>query len=619
MGKGKPRFPFSLYQMVDSGANEIGWSSDGASFWVNNPEGLASRVIPNFFDHASYPSFTRSLNAHGFLKLTPSTWAHPLFHRGKPEQLSEIGRKHADGHRPKAVSETAKLVEQERKATMRLKAQAAALEAQLQEARNELQTDQAKLVQLQKAARASKAGGPSAPFDGFAQATATLTEPKAVSSEERRDSAAAALVAVTAAVAASPRISAEDFDVAAAAASTRASGNWHSALTKVSSVLKVAHAPHERRQQQQPPPSRLQQQQQRQPPPPPPPPAPGPVLAPQLSAEPAATRPVHPFADGFFPSAAADPALPEAGGGPSRCSCARLSEPSGAARASERDRSSLARKTDSGVPTTRDERRTCDVRDLASLRGTSLKRITTDSAAAAAAAAYSGRKSDESTPRTAPSERERASRSSGCRDSGCRDSGASSCYMGGGHDAGVGLGGGVGRPRPVSVASVASDLSAMSISKLLPSPLRDTLISPGSQQGGTRAVASMSLTMSDCGLVESDLAPPRIPAPSWPPSPAGRGPSVSSDGGRAATRFRRSSSAKSMDGRMSEGSEGLLSENSAGSCGGGSARGSGKSCGGGRLPPVGYRQSLTIDTASAALRICGTTTPSALESSACLM
>ena len=71
MGKGKPRFPFSLYQMGDSGSNEIGWSSDGASFWVNNPEGLASRVIPNFFDHASYPSFTRSLNAHGFLKLTP--------------------------------------------------------------------------------------------------------------------------------------------------------------------------------------------------------------------------------------------------------------------------------------------------------------------------------------------------------------------------------------------------------------------------------------------------------------------------------------------------------------------------------------------------------------------
>ena len=54
---------------------------------------------------------------------------------GKPEQLGEIGRKHADGHRPKAVSETAKLVEQERKATMRLKAQVAALEAQLQEAK----------------------------------------------------------------------------------------------------------------------------------------------------------------------------------------------------------------------------------------------------------------------------------------------------------------------------------------------------------------------------------------------------------------------------------------------------------------------------------------------------
>jgi len=509
------------------------------------------------------------------------------------------------------VSETAKLVEQERKATLRLKAQATTLEAQLKEAQSELQTDQARLVELQQAARVSKAGGgPSAPFDGFLQATAPLVGPTVASSTEKRESAAATLVAVTAAVAASPRISAEDFDVAAAAAATRASGNWHSALSKVSSVLKVAHASHEGQQpwHQAPPPVQQQQQQQQ--------PAPGPVLAPHPSAEPAAARPVHPFADDFSPSAAAAaaPVPPEAGDGPSRCSRTRLSEPPGASsgmasRASEVDRSSLvARRTDSR------DRRTYDVRDLASLSGTSLRRIT----AGAAAVASSGRKSEESTPLTAPSERERerASRSSGCRDSGCRDSGcrdsgcrdsgaSSSCYMSSGPDAGTGLGmglglglgmgmgmgmGGVGRPRPVSVASVASDLSAMSISKLLPSPLREKLISPGSQQGGTRAVASMSLTMSDCGLVESDLAPPPIPTPSWPPSPAGRGPSLSSDGGRGgAARFQRSSSSKSMDGRLSEGSTGRLSEGSAGSCrcSGGSAWGSGKACalgegGGGR-------------------------------------
>ena len=105
------KFPVTLYQMVSSDAEEIGWSSDGRSFWVSNPDGLASRVVPNYFEHSSYASFTRSLNAHGFHKLTASTWSHPLFHRDKPEQLGQIGRKHADGHRPKATQDTAKLLE----------------------------------------------------------------------------------------------------------------------------------------------------------------------------------------------------------------------------------------------------------------------------------------------------------------------------------------------------------------------------------------------------------------------------------------------------------------------------------------------------------------------------
>jgi len=86
-------FAQKCHQMVSAGHSTIGWSREGDTIWVSNPERLGREHIPKYYDHSSYASWTRALHAHSFRKLTPSTWSHPSFHRDRPEAASTIVRK----------------------------------------------------------------------------------------------------------------------------------------------------------------------------------------------------------------------------------------------------------------------------------------------------------------------------------------------------------------------------------------------------------------------------------------------------------------------------------------------------------------------------------------------
>jgi len=86
-------FAHKCHQMVSAGHSTIGWTPEGDTIWVSNPERLAREHISQYYDHSSYASWTRALHAHSFRKLTPSTWSHPEFHRDRPEAANAIVRK----------------------------------------------------------------------------------------------------------------------------------------------------------------------------------------------------------------------------------------------------------------------------------------------------------------------------------------------------------------------------------------------------------------------------------------------------------------------------------------------------------------------------------------------
>jgi len=96
---------FSMIDTCDSNLAE--WTSNGEMFVVKDPTRFASDVIPKYFDHEKFASFTRQLNFYGFQKvqvkplmksdIDESTMNHVTFRnenfkRDNPELLVNIQR-----------------------------------------------------------------------------------------------------------------------------------------------------------------------------------------------------------------------------------------------------------------------------------------------------------------------------------------------------------------------------------------------------------------------------------------------------------------------------------------------------------------------------------------------
>uniref|UniRef100_A0A7R9U1Y2 HSF-type DNA-binding domain-containing protein n=1 Tax=Pinguiococcus pyrenoidosus TaxID=172671 RepID=A0A7R9U1Y2_9STRA len=101
----QPVFLRKTFKMIDECPADIGgWSREGTTFLVKDPEVFAAKIIPQFFRHSNFSSFVRQLNFYGFRKIksdallnTPQEklwweFRHDYFQQGKPWLLSEIKR-----------------------------------------------------------------------------------------------------------------------------------------------------------------------------------------------------------------------------------------------------------------------------------------------------------------------------------------------------------------------------------------------------------------------------------------------------------------------------------------------------------------------------------------------
>ncbi|CAM9478840.1 unnamed protein product, partial [Sphacelaria rigidula] len=90
-------FALGLFQILKTeDPSIIGWSASGKAFRITDSERFCRDIMPRFFKQNKYSSFQRQLNLYGFRKLVRGNEAggymHPLFERGKPEQLSQVRR-----------------------------------------------------------------------------------------------------------------------------------------------------------------------------------------------------------------------------------------------------------------------------------------------------------------------------------------------------------------------------------------------------------------------------------------------------------------------------------------------------------------------------------------------
>ena len=92
--------------MVSTCPAEIGgWSEDGDSFVIHDPETFTREIIPTVYKHSNWSSFVRQLNFYGFRKVrlrgntSAAKFEHPLFKRGQPQLISLIKKASERGFR----------------------------------------------------------------------------------------------------------------------------------------------------------------------------------------------------------------------------------------------------------------------------------------------------------------------------------------------------------------------------------------------------------------------------------------------------------------------------------------------------------------------------------------
>mmetsp|Transcript_72234 Transcript_72234/g.83911 ORF Transcript_72234/g.83911 Transcript_72234/m.83911 type:complete len:308 (-) Transcript_72234:16-939(-) len=98
--KYKSNFLEALFGIIENRQFEeyIWWSEDGTYFIVAKPHEFAQIVLPNFFKHGKFSSFTRQLNMYNFSRKLENvgeslSFSHPLFLRGRMDLIAQIERK----------------------------------------------------------------------------------------------------------------------------------------------------------------------------------------------------------------------------------------------------------------------------------------------------------------------------------------------------------------------------------------------------------------------------------------------------------------------------------------------------------------------------------------------
>lgn len=91
-------FPAKLHVILSNPEyhDVISWLPHGRSFRILQLQAFEERILPKYFRHGRYPSFTRQLNGWGFRRITEgpeyNSHYHELFICGKPEMVDQMRR-----------------------------------------------------------------------------------------------------------------------------------------------------------------------------------------------------------------------------------------------------------------------------------------------------------------------------------------------------------------------------------------------------------------------------------------------------------------------------------------------------------------------------------------------
>mmetsp|Transcript_9887 Transcript_9887/g.14290 ORF Transcript_9887/g.14290 Transcript_9887/m.14290 type:complete len:386 (+) Transcript_9887:115-1272(+) len=107
------KFPEKLYLMLEdiykSGDESIvSWQPHGRAFRVHKKLRFVETVLPKFFGHSKYTSFTRQLNLYGFHRIKvgqdKGAYYHELFLRSQPYRCREMVRQLVKGNSSKGFA-----------------------------------------------------------------------------------------------------------------------------------------------------------------------------------------------------------------------------------------------------------------------------------------------------------------------------------------------------------------------------------------------------------------------------------------------------------------------------------------------------------------------------------
>eukprot|EP00980_Cylindrotheca_fusiformis_P012274 scaffold2999_cov113-Cylindrotheca_fusiformis.AAC.9 len=94
----EPNFPAKLHAILSSPKYQdiISWLPHGRSFRILRLKEFEETILPEYFRHGRYPSFTRQLNGWGFQRVNEgpeyNSHYHELFLRGRPELVKQMRR-----------------------------------------------------------------------------------------------------------------------------------------------------------------------------------------------------------------------------------------------------------------------------------------------------------------------------------------------------------------------------------------------------------------------------------------------------------------------------------------------------------------------------------------------
>jgi hypothetical protein len=112
-------FPSKAFLVIDfcekNEPNVAGWSDDGTTIIVKNPQTFALSHLPRYFKHSNFASFVRQLNIYGWQKVKDHdssdgsvAFYHDLFQRGRPDLLGDIKRSYKKPPKKHSIQEEKK-------------------------------------------------------------------------------------------------------------------------------------------------------------------------------------------------------------------------------------------------------------------------------------------------------------------------------------------------------------------------------------------------------------------------------------------------------------------------------------------------------------------------------